>query len=71
MSIFIIICLTLLIILICATFGAVYLLVAAKMTKTTPKEYIHRMIKHRFALAGAAGALSSTITWFAMMLYSL
>lgn len=71
MSLFSILCLTMFIITVCFIFGALYLLIAAKLTKSTTKEYIRRMLKHRFALAGAAGALSSTMTWFAMMMYSL
>lgn len=71
MSIFGIICLTLFIMAICLMFGTLYLFIAAKLTKSTFKEYIHRMLKHRFALAGATGALTSTMTWFAMMMHSI
>ena len=71
MSIFSIFILILFIMNICVIFGIGYLAIAAKMSKCSIKDYARGMLKHRFALAGATGAMTSVMTWFAMMLYSL
>lgn len=71
MSIFDIFILILFIMNICAIFGIGYLLIAAKMSKCSIKDYVRGMLKHRFVLAGVTGAMTSVMTWFVMIMYSL
>lgn len=71
MSIFSVFIIILFIMNICVIFGIGYLAIAAKMSKCSIKDYVRGMLKHRFVLAGATGAITSVMTWFAMMLYSL
>lgn len=71
MSILSIIIIMLIIMNACLIFGIGYLAIAAKMSKCSIKDYVRGMLKHRFVLAGASGAMASVMTWFAMMLHSL
>ena len=70
-SIFDICILILFIMNICAIFGIGYLLIAAKISKCSIKDYVRGMLKHRFVLAGVTGAMTSVMTWFAMIMHSL
>ena len=57
--------------MMCAVFAVGYMYIAAKITRCTVKEYTNKILQHKFALVGAGCAVSSTTTWFLMMLYSL